>query len=146
MWVSSFHLRTYARYTNAMELFLFVEQYFLWHYSRALREIIGITENFVWFLYNFFSIPVLVKTFFSPWRRMQETYRKGFYLGDFFSSLAINTIMRIVGVIIRTATIVVGCVAIIAVLLAGVIFFAIWLVLPAVILLFIYQGIIEFIA
>jgi hypothetical protein len=77
-------------------------RYFLWHYTRAFRDIIGIWANAMWFVGNLFSVKTLVLTVFQPLKLMQE--EKGNFLTDpavFAQNLLVNVIMRIVGAVTR---------------------------------------------
>lgn len=75
--------------------------YIHWLYSEGIREFFHAWMNYHWFLYHFFSMPVLARTFFAPWRRMQEKPGRGFDPEAFFQRLVINTILRVIGMVIR---------------------------------------------
>ena len=127
-----------------MELISFFGSYFIWHYTQAIEDFIGISRNFIWFLYNFFSIPVLLKTFFSPWKRLNEAYRKVFNIEEFLSSLVVNVLMRGVGIFIRAITLLLGLASLILAFVLCTVILLGWLVLPAIVILLFYQGITEF--
>lgn len=126
-----------------MEIPLFFEYYFIWHYGRAIKEIYGIGRNFLWFLWHFFSIEVIAKTFFSPWRRMNEQYMRGFNLEAVLSSFIVNSLMRIVGVIIRAITLLIALFGLLTAILLFFVFLFLWLILPFIVVLLVYQGIHE---
>lgn len=115
--------------------------YFFWHYTTALKELLAICRNFLWFVYHFFSIDVLSKTLFSPWQRMDEQYKKGFDISAIFQTFIVNTLMRIVGFLIRGFVILVGIAILIIVLAVEIVFFASWLVLPIIIVVLLVSGI-----
>lgn len=104
--------------------------YLLWHYSRAYRELFHIERTILWFLYHFFSLPELIRTYFSPWKRLGEEYGSIFHPEAFFESLATNIIMRIVGIIMRTIVIVAGVVVIILAILFSILLVLIWTLMP----------------
>ncbi len=104
--------------------------YTLWHYSRAPRDILRIWMNFLWFFYNFFSIPLLLLSLFAPWERMDESYKKGLDLGAIGETIIVNMLMRIVGFVVRIFTIALGTTALIAVFVGGLAFFLFWLMAP----------------
>ncbi len=104
--------------------------YLYWHYLLAWRDGWQIYRDLLWFVGHFFSINILIKTWFSPWRRLGETYRGNFDLGAWLAALIINLAMRLVGIIARTTLIVVGGLSWILILLFGLVVIIIWLLLP----------------
>ena len=85
--------------------------YVKWHYGRGLRELFGVAGNFLWFVTNFFSFKLLLKTLFSPWKRLGENYEGGFNLGAFASTFIVNGLMRTFGFITRLLVLLVGFVS-----------------------------------
>jgi len=108
-----------------------IPYYISWHYTLAIKNILNIWKNFLWFIFNFFSIPTLLKTFFAPFQRLQERYRGGLDIEDLLSTVFINTLMRIVGMIFRSILIVLGLISYLAMVVVGVSFLLIWILLPA---------------
>jgi hypothetical protein len=110
-------------------------QYLVWHFFDLSKEIIKAWKNFLLFNLNYFSIFLLLKTFFSPWRKYQWSYGRGFdpkrYLEAFFS----NSISRILGAIIRSFLIVIGLLAELFIFLVGLFIFLAWLFLPFLIII-----------
>ena len=107
--------------------------YAVWHYSRGLQDFLNVWSNFLWFLYNFFSVSLLVRTLFSPWRRMDELGRSGFHLKAFLEKFVTNLIVRGIGICARFFVIVSGCLTILTGFILGFIFFVAWCLLPVVI-------------
>lgn len=124
-----------------MTITLLFPEYVIWHYTTALRLCLNIVTNFLWFTFHFFSIPILLKTLFSPWHRLREQYKSGFHPQAFAEALVINSIMRILGFVIRTIVIVFGSVFCVVVALVGAVCFLLWLVLPAILLGLIVLGV-----
>ncbi len=120
-----------------MPIALLIPEYFLWHYTTALRLCLNIATNFVWFVYHFFSMPVLFRTLFSPWHKIHEKYRSGFHPSSFAETFVINTIMRMVGFAVRAAVIIFGGGLCIVTVLFGLTLFLIWLALPLAVLVII---------
>jgi hypothetical protein len=117
-----------------MRALLIAPYYIHWHYGRALRGIVDITNNLIWFLWNFFSIGLLLQTLFAPWQRLEEDHKRvGLNVEAYVSSLMLNTVMRFVGFVIRLIFILIGFVAIIFVTISGSIVFVVWLALPGAI-------------
>ena len=73
---------------------------------------------------------MLLRTFFSPWRRYKWSYGKGFdarrYVEVFFS----NLISRILGAIVRSFLIAAGLAVEVFIIFSGLIAFLGWLLLP----------------
>jgi hypothetical protein len=124
-----------------MEFTLFLTQYALWHYGRSMRSLFSTWGNFLWFTYNFFSIPLLLRTLFSPFQRIGEEYKHGLDLGAIFSTLLVNTLMRCVGAFARTIIIAMGIVFLAFVAVSGAMLFVAWVLLPCIILAFLLLGI-----
>ncbi len=128
-----------------MRALLLFPYYVRWHYGQALKGIYEITGNLVWFIWHFFSIGLMLRTFFAPWQRLHEERVRGFDLEGYFSAMIINIVMRCVGILIRAVFIAVGITAIAAVIAGGAFVFAAWLILPlAVLFSFIFGFILLF--
>lgn len=111
----------------------FLYTYTYWHYTNAVIAMAGIVRNILIFLWRFFSIPDLLKTLVSPWQRLQESYGDGFDIQEKLTALVVNTIMRLVGAVVRLAVISFGVVVLLLASGAAVASFIVWLFLPAVI-------------
>lgn len=116
-----------------MEIITFFPSYFTWHYNTALRNIWGISTNFLWFFLYFFSVPILLKTFFAPWRKLQE-HTHGFAPNEFFGNVIVNFVMRVIGMIVRGATLVLAFLVFILIVIASIIVFLAWIFLPIILL------------
>lgn len=99
-----------------------------------------LVSNYLWFVGNFFSINLLLKTLISPWKRLSVSGGKG---GEesFVGAFIINTLMRIVGLFIRLFTISIGVVCLIAVVGLSVLVALVWLCLPAIIIGMFFAGV-----
>jgi hypothetical protein len=117
-----------------MRAFLIAPYYIHWHYSRALKGIVVITGNLMWFCWHFFSVGLLLETLFSPWQRIQEQHKRGLDIEGYLSTVTVNLVMRCVGIFIRSIFIVLGLASIVLVGIGGLAVFAMWLVLPAAII------------
>lgn len=112
-----------------MVLVVFFEV-FGWLYSEGAEEFLKAWRNVHWFFYHFFSMPLLLRSLFQPLKRLKEKSGRAFDPEKFFENLAINTIMRIVGFLIRIAFLVAGSAAQIAVFALGAVFFILFLTAP----------------
>lgn len=113
--------------------------YFSWHYSvRAFRDIFVVWSNLTWFITHLFSIPLLLRTLFAPWKRVQEAYRRtGFE--DLMETLVLNIVSRIFGALVRTFIIGTGLLALLASAAMLFVTYAFWLAAPVLIpFLFLY--------
>jgi len=117
-----------------MNFLLIIPHYISWHYTKAISDLIGLFKNFIWFLWNFFSIKLLLKTLFLPFKKLNVQRTKRFDLEDFFSALVTNFLMRLIGFGIRLMFIVMGIFSLICFIFLYAMFFIIWFMLPLLIL------------
>lgn len=117
-----------------------LESYVFWHYGRGYSDLYHIWSNFLWFFFHLFSVTLLARSLFSPWKRMGEEYPKGFNLGAFFSAIVVNTLMRIVGFFIRLALIAVGLILSLITFFAGLLVFVFWTLMPVLLIAFVIIG------
>lgn len=115
--------------------------YTFWHYTSAFVDGWRVFTNFVWFIYNYFSISLLSRTLFSPWRRLQENQIGKSRVGSFFSNLVINFIMRLVGFLIRAVTLIFGGLTLLAMIPALVVVIILWVGLPVLMIFLLLEGI-----
>jgi hypothetical protein len=108
--------------------------YVKWHYGRGLKELFGVAQNFLWFIANFFSFKLLLKTLFAPWKRLGERYEGGFDFGAFASTFIINSLMRIVGFITKIVVLFVGFASYILIFIFSFFVFIIWVFAPFILL------------
>jgi len=115
-------------------------QWLSWHFFDVPRSILIAWKNFLRFNLNYFSIPLLLKTLFSPWRRYQFTYGKGFDIGRYFTVFFSNLIFRLLGAVMRGFLIIIGLLVEIFIIFAGFIVFLGWLILPILLIFGLYHG------
>lgn len=116
--------------------------YLRWHYGRALISLSWIWGNLLWFLYYFFSIPVLFSTWIAPWRRLDESYSDDRNLSEKGETLIVNLLMRVVGFILRSFMLAFGLLACFLVAVLFVPAFLLWLLWPLLILFLFIDGIV----
>ena len=102
-----------------------------WHFDEKLKFLLQVWQNFISFGSNFFSIPLLLKTFFSPWHRYNWQYPHKFDVGEFFNVFISNTFSRIIGALCRFVLVIIGILFQIFILVAGAIVILAWIFLPA---------------
>ena len=116
--------------------------YLKWHYLDATRDILRGWGNILWFILNYFSVSLLLRTLFSPWRGIQWGKRKGFYPGDMLFTLMSNLTSRILGAIVRSFLIMTGLLGETVFFVLGAFLLMFWLFLPFLIFIGFIYGII----
>lgn len=103
--------------------------YIGWHYTVAFVDMWRIYTNLSWFLFNFFSVRILLSTFFAPWKRLRESGK-----GDegALGALIINPITRFVGVLVRSVTVGTGLFSLLILLLFFFAAVVCWLLMPLI--------------
>ena len=106
-------------------------EFLIWHYTKGLKFYIK-----RWFAYfdwvnHYFSVPLLIKTFFAPWKRLVVTDKSpGFNLGKFIEKVTFNIISRGIGACVRFSLFWVGLVLIVSIYLFGIAGLVTWLIFP----------------
>ena len=116
-----------------MQWLLILPGYFLWHYTLAFRDMWHLRMNAFWAINRIFSIPLLLRTLFSPWKRILETEGKKFDLEDWAERKVVNLMSRFVGAMMRIPVIAMGLVSFVATFLLGVCFYVFWVMVPLII-------------
>jgi len=115
--------------------------YIIWHYGRALGSYVRLVRNGRDFILYYFSIPLLLRTLLSPYKRITEQHTKRFDFEDWAGSIIINTLSRIIGLIIRLIIIFIGLVVFVGFMILSVIGFGIWIASPLITLMSIIIGV-----
>jgi hypothetical protein len=115
-------------------------QYLRWHYTQGVVDLVHIIGNFVWFFYEFFSIRLLLSTLFVPFHRLNEEGPVGLDLGRIAEKVIVNTLMRLVGALMRIGLILFGTVLVGITLLFGFTFLIVWLCAPVIVFLLVLYG------
>lgn len=115
--------------------------YFLWHYTRAFYEIFHVWWNLIWFVVRFFSLPELMGSWFSPWKRMVEGRGEKWNLEDLAGYVIIGFLSRVVGALMRTIVILIGVTVLLCVIVAGFTVYVFWVAAPLAIVLLLTGGI-----
>ena len=123
-----------------MNPILLLTAYTQWHYGNAFVSMFVLWMNGLWFTTHFFSIFLLLKTLFSPWKRLTETYKGGLNLDNILELIIVNTLMRLVGAFFRSVIIVLGLVALAVVLISGALFFIIWFFAPIILFVLFFNS------
>jgi len=115
-------------------------QFWAWYYSGAIKSLLNIWKNFIIFVREYYSIPLLLRTLVAPWRRDITRRPRGFDIKKLFEALSFNLISRSIGFFMRSMTIIIGSVCLLGVIILGALALIIWLILPVVLLFLIVIG------
>lgn len=114
-----------------MKLFAIIPYYLYWHYTKGFKNLNYNFVSLLIFEYHFFSLKVLFSTLFQPFQRIHESYSKNILdVEGFFSSLVINTLMRLIGFVVRAFIITMGLCAMFSTLVLFPFIFLAWTVFP----------------
>ncbi|OGZ69438.1 MAG: hypothetical protein A3F47_01755 [Candidatus Staskawiczbacteria bacterium RIFCSPHIGHO2_12_FULL_38_11] len=103
-----------------------------WHFYEAPKFLFSVWNNYIFFVSNYFSVFLLISTFFSPWRRYKWSYPRGFDISGYYQVFISNFFSRIVGAMLRLVLIIFGVVSQVLVVIAGIIVILIWVLMPFV--------------
>ncbi len=112
-----------------------MHHYLAWHYTRAYAEIFHVWLNLMWFTINFFSIPQLMGSWFSPWKRMIEKREEGAIDFESIASVVVVGILsRLIGFVMRSIIIGVGCIVLLLVVIGGFLTYLFWIAAPLILI------------
>ena len=112
-----------------------------WYFFEMPKEILKGWRNFLLFNLNYFSIPLLLKTLFSHWKRYYWIRGRGFNIGGYFDVLLSNLMSRFLGAIVRLFLIIISSIFESLILISGFIVFLGWFLLPILLILGLVLGI-----
>jgi len=113
----------------------------VWQFYEMPKFLLGVWKNYILFASNYFSLPILLKSLFSPWRKYRWNYPKVINVAEFLNTLISNTFSRFMGALMRIFLIAAGIIFQIFVIFAGLIIFLAWILTPFIIIaafIFIY--------
>ena len=114
-----------------------ISLWFSWHFFEAPRSLLSIWRNFFSFGLDFFSIPILIMTLFSPWRKYKWNYPRGFDPRGYLETFISNMFSRLIGAVCRLFLVITGVVVEVLVLVIGAITILIWMAMPLILILLI---------
>jgi hypothetical protein len=106
----------------------------LWQFYEMPKFLIGVCVNYLVFASNIFSVFLLLKTLFFPWKKYKWNYPKGFNVTEFFNTLISNIFSRFLGALMRLFLIIAGILFQIFVIIATAAIIFIWIALPFIII------------
>lgn len=101
----------------------------VWYYTGAFRDMLRVWLNYLWFITHYFSLLLLLRTLFAPWKRMQDPYQRN-GLEELLSVLIVNTLSRFVGALIRLTLILTCLVSLMLCIASLFLWLALWVSLP----------------
>ena len=116
-------------------------EYFRWHFGSMLGSILRAWKAILRFGLDYFSLPLLLKTLFAPWRRYAWAYPRGFQPALFLEALVSNFISRVLGAFVRLGLVITGICAEALLVIGGIAAFILWLILPFLIIWSFFYGI-----
>ncbi|HEY0965683.1 MAG TPA: hypothetical protein VGE13_04360 [Candidatus Saccharimonadales bacterium] len=108
---------------------MFIVGLLSWWYGAGWRQRAAIIKERLASTIDYFSIDLLLKTLFAPYRQISAGSVRG-PLGVKWRAFVDRTISRCIGAIIRTAVILMGCVAILFYSVIGLLVLMLWAVVP----------------
>lgn len=108
--------------------------WFLWQFYEMPKFLLLVWKNFLMFASNYFSVPLLLKTLFAPWKKYNWVYPKNFDIQQILETFISNIFSRIIGAVMRTVLILMGIIFQILVLTVGLIIFVFWILVPFIII------------
>ncbi len=109
-------------------------QYFVWQFEDVPKELFKAWKNYLAFYLSFFSTPLLLKTFFSPWHGLRWSYGRGFKASRYLEVFISNGFSRIIGAFLRTFIIVLGFLFEIIIFFLGLLIVLAWYLLPIILI------------
>lgn len=119
---------------------MILQEYFTWHYGKALKEIGELTKNFLWFGFHFFSIGLLWRTLYKPFYRIHEPLKGWTTLEMLLENIVADVMSRVIGFVIRTLAIIIGVLFEGILLLIFIPLFIAWLLVPLLTIIFLVTG------
>lgn len=108
-------------------------EFLIWHYSQGLRTYLKRWSYIVGGIVHFFSLPLLLLSLFSPYRRLVDNEKIiGVNLQLWFRQFTFNLISRFIGAFVRLFLFLFGLLLIIPAFLVGFIGLIFWLIFPPI--------------
>jgi len=116
--------------------------FFYWWLRDAPEEILHVSKEIIVYVYSYFSVPLLLRTLFDPWKK-DEIDTTNMSLDDIIKVKFANLISRLVGAIVRSITILVGLLIIIGTCLLTTAFFVGFILLPVIFVYLVINGLVR---
>src|SRR3989344_3533372 len=123
-----------------MHFLYLISSYTKWHYTEGFKDLSRNWKSFILFILHFFSLGFLFRTWLAPFGRLNEEYKKGFNAEVFFETLVVNTLMRIVGFVLRTIVIAACLLVLFLAIFFAPVALVLWVFMPFIILFLLALG------
>ncbi|KKR10441.1 MAG: clp protease ATP binding subunit [Candidatus Woesebacteria bacterium GW2011_GWA1_39_21] len=106
-------------------------KFLAWHYTEGFSYYLRRWIYSLRYIEHYFSLPVLVRTLFYPWKRLEsDDTGPGFSISRYFENLSFNLISRLIGAIVKVILILSGLFMIAFVFIGGGLGFLVWALIP----------------
>ena len=123
-----------------MHFLYLISSYTKWHYTEGFKDLSRNWKSFILFILHFFSLGFLFRTWLAPFGRLNEEYKKGFNAEVLFETLVVNTLMRIVGFVLRTIVIAACLLVLFLAIVFAPVALVLWVFMPFIILFLLALG------
>jgi len=121
-----------------MSIFL---AYFYWHYLERLKDIFLVMSNYVNFWVFFFSVKIVLRSLFLPWKKVESVPQKtGFDIFIWANNFFFNIVSRVIGFIMRIFLLCFFIICETVTLTVGIVSIVVWLFLPLIVAYLIIYG------
>lgn len=117
--------------------------YFSWWYGYLPRRLFLAFQAAVITIIDLFSVKVLLRTLFSPWKRDQIS-TDGLSLQEKFQIWTLNAASRIIGFLVKTFVLITFIIVFVAAVTVFALLFCLWIAFPLAIIGLIILGISNF--
>ena len=126
---------------RAAERKIIFRKFIEWYFFEQPQAVFRGWMNLLKFNLEFFSIFLLLKTFFSPWKKYTWSYGRGFDLRRYAEAFVSNAISRGLGAVLRFFLIFMGLVTELFIFLLGFIGLLLWYTWPLFLIFLMVLGI-----
>lgn len=100
-----------------------------WWYGAGIKTQLVRMTNRISGMYDYFSIDLLARSLFAPFRQISATRVRGSFDAQFRAFID-RLVSRAVGTVMRFALIIIGIIGIVCIVLISVVWIVCWVVLP----------------
>jgi len=119
---------------------MLIVSFFTWWYSRGwLNELHGLSARLTK-VANIFSVPILLRTMFNPWKQITTTSFKDSSLDEKIKALVDNIFSRIVGFFVRLIALFLAFISILITGVYSILRIILWPAIPLLPFIFTFIG------